>query len=275
MAKDLDEEWKRIVKKDKYLLDKIERKSRNQNSRKLDEMKQDVLNRIPEKMIETLNKGVYKAFQLIFSNGTGVIEKTIREDELALSFKVNDFRVNHRPDRKSLKQLEKEIKKGNRFNTCATLVEGVGLGAVGVGLPDIPLFLGVMLKGIYETAIGYGFRYKEEKEQILILKMITAALSDDEQKRTLDNDVEIWIETMNEPNIFCDLEEEILKTSRSLSNAILLSKFIQGIFVVGMFGGLWNPFIYQKIMKYVALKYKKRYLNQKRLSIKSERSSIL
>lgn len=49
MARDLDDEWERIVKKDKYLLEKIERKSRNQNSTKLDEMKQDVLNRIISK----------------------------------------------------------------------------------------------------------------------------------------------------------------------------------------------------------------------------------
>lgn len=271
MAKNLDDEWESIIKKEKYLLDSAERKSRNQNSTRFEDLKQEAVDKIPEKMIETLNKGFHKAFQLVFTNGLGAIAKTFREDELDLAFRVNDFRVNQRPDKKSIKQLEKEIKRGNRFNTCAALVEGVGLGAIGVGLPDIPLFLGILLKGIYETALGYGFHYKEEKEQILILKMITAALNEDEQKRALDNEVEIWIEKMTDPNAFYVLEDEIQKASKALSKALLLSKFVQGFFVVGMFGGIVNPFIYQRILKYVSLKYKKRYLSQKRFSIKNER----
>ena len=275
MAKNLEDEWESIVKKEKYLLDKMESKSKNKNSTKFEKMKQEAEKKIPEKMIETLDRGFNKAFQLIFTNGVGVITKTFSEDELSLAFRVNDFRVDQRPNKKSLRQLEKEINKGNRFNTCATLVEGIGLGAIGVGLPDIPVFLGVLLKGIYETAIGYGFNYKEEKEQVLILKMISAALSDDVQKRFLDNEVELWIEKMSEPYVFCDLEEEIKKASKDLSKALLLSKFIQGFFVVGMFGGIMNPIVYQRISKYVSLKYKKRYLIQKSLSIKSERSSIL
>ena len=41
---------------------------------------------------------------------------------------------------------------------------------------------------------------------------------------------------------------------------MLLLKFIQGVPVVGIIGGAANPVYYNKVMKYVQLKYRKRYL---------------
>ena len=38
-------------------------------------------------------------------------------------------------------------------------------------------------------------------------------------------------------------------------------KFVQGIPVVGVLGGAANPVYYRKILRYVQLKYRKRYLN--------------
>lgn len=271
MPRNLDDLWEKILKSEEAMLKRKQQKNIYQNFIKMDELKQELENKIPEKMIDTLDKGFYKAFQLIFTKGIGVIEKTFREEELDITFRVNDFRINQRPDKKSLKLLDKEVKKGQRFNSYVTLAEGMGLGALGIGLPDIPLFLGVLLKGIYETAIGYGFNYKEEKEQILILKMITAALSADEEIRNLNDNVDFWIMQMNESQISYDFDDEIKKASYALSKALLLSKFVQGFFVLGIVGGMVNPIVYHKVMKYVSLKYKKRYLFQKRLSIKNER----
>lgn len=271
MSRNLDGLLQKILESEEVMLEKKQRKNSHHNFSKLDELKQELEDKIPQRVIDTLNNGFYKAFQLIFTKGIGVIEKSFREENLDLAFRVNDFRISQRPDNKSLRFLEKEVKKGHRFNTCVTLAEGMGLGAFGVGLPDIPLFLGVLLKGIYETAIGYGFNYKEEKEQILILKMITAALSTDKEFKDLNDNVDFWMVHMNENQIFYDLEEEIKKASYALSKELLLSKFVQGFFVLGIVGGMANPFIYHKTMKYVSLKYKKRYLIQKRLGIKNER----
>ncbi|WP_313530187.1 EcsC family protein [Anaerotignum sp.] len=275
MAKGLEKEFKKIVAKEETKFKKIEKKAPNQGTSKLDGLKQTMEEKIPDKLIHTLDEGFNKAFHLIFSKGIGVIEKTFKEDELALEFSVNDFRVEQRPNSKSLRKLDKGIKKGHLINTCTTVVEGIGLGAIGVGLPDIPLFLGMLLKGIYETAIGYGYDYKEEKEQILILRMITAALSQDENKREADERVEKWIGEINSKddlaNATTNLEDEIRLASKALSSAMLLSKFLQGFLIVGMVGGIANPFIYQKVMKYVTVKYKKRYINEKRTSIKNER----
>ena len=47
---------------------------------------------------------------------------------------------------------------------------------------------------------------------------------------------------------------------------MLLAKFVQGIPVAGILGGISNPVYYRRILYYVQLKYQKRYLLQKSLS---------
>jgi len=39
------------------------------------------------------------------------------------------------------------------------------MGAFGVGLPDIPVFVGVVLKSVYEVALNYGYRYDTPEEK--------------------------------------------------------------------------------------------------------------
>lgn len=270
MASELEREWQRISNFEDKKLKKLERKLESQKPSKLTALKVQLEERIPEKLVSALNAGFEKAFYLIFSKGSIVIDKTFNEEDISLDFMVNDFRMEQRPDRKSLKRLEKGIKKGNRTNTWITFAEGIGLGAIGIGLPDIPLFVGVLLKGIYETCIGYGYDYKEEREQILILRMISAALSSDDKKKKANEEVENWIEQMEAAQVVSgSIEEEIKKTSKSLAEAMLFSKFLQGIFAVGIFGGVVNPLIYQRVLHYASLKYKKRYINEKRRSIKN------
>lgn len=55
-------------------------------------------------------------------------------------------------------------------------VEGIGLGALGIGLPDIVIWVSVLLRGVYETALKYGFDYDSPEEKLFILKMIETAM---------------------------------------------------------------------------------------------------
>ena len=43
------------------------------------------------------------------------------------------------------------------------------MGALGVGIPDIPVFTGVILKSIYEVAMSYGFEYESDFEDWEVL----------------------------------------------------------------------------------------------------------
>ena len=57
------------------------------------------------------------------------------------------------------------------------------------------------------------------------------------------------------------LQTQIKLTASAFAMDMLLLKFVQGIPVVGILGGAANPVYYRKILRYVQLKYRKRYLN--------------
>lgn len=61
-----------------------------------------------------------------------------------------------------------------------------------------------------------------------------------------------------------EFQRQIRYTSDAFAMDMLLTKFIQGIPVVGIVGGLSNPLYYRTILSYVRLKYKKRYLLSKK-----------
>ena len=57
-----------------------------------------------------------------------------------------------------------------------------------------------------------------------------------------------------------ELNLQIRQTASVFAVDMLLLKFIQGLPVIGILGGAANPVYYHKVMKYVQLKYRKRYL---------------
>ncbi len=60
-----------------------------------------------------------------------------------------------------------------------------------------------------------------------------------------------------------ELKGQIKKTADAFATDMLVMKFIQGIPVVGVIGGAANPLYYHRVMSYVQLKYRKRYLLSK------------
>ena len=263
MSTALEKEWKRLLQKEEKMLFSAENRKETKLDMKIKEFTGIIEEKIPEKLKGTLDAAFYKAFLLIFEKGTGVIEKTFKGEELQLEFQVNDFRVDKKPTRHSLRKLEAAGRKSKLLNSAVTTVEGIGLGALGIGIPDIPVFLSMLLKGMYEMAASYGYDYNKKEEQILILRMIAAGLADGAEKRNADRLVEEWLGFVPATKART-FEEEVEQAAEVLSNAMLMAKFIQGLPVVGAAGGMNNPFVYQKVSQYAALKYKKRYLASKR-----------
>ena len=143
-------------------------------------------------------------------------------------------------------------------------VQGVGLGLLGIGLPDIPLFTLTLLKTIRETAVSFGFTGSELEEQIWILRLIEAALSDGAELEARNQALNDFIQDGTWPDSPV-LEQQMQQTAHSLSQAMLYWKFVQGIPLVGAVGGAWDAVCLRRVQRYAAIKYSRRFLIDRKL----------
>lgn len=215
--------------------------------------------KVPDKVYQSLEGAFSKAFSLVFTKGLAVIEKTYNRKDMEETHAVHDYAVQVKGRRKELKRLKRHAARSTRANILVTTVEGIGLGALGIGLPDIMLFVGILLKGIYQTALTYGFSYDSLEEQFFILSMMEASLTKGPDFATKDAKVDAMIEEMP-PVKDDDLDQQIQKTASAFAEDLLVLKFVQGLPLLGLLGGAANPVYYKKVMGYVDLKYQKRYL---------------
>lgn len=220
--------------------------------------------KIPEKLKSTLNSAFYKGFQLVFERGTSYIEKTYNKDKLEMEYDINNYAVDKKPNKSHMGRLDKTSLQSKLLNTSFSVVEGGVLGFLGVGLPDIPLFLSVVIKTIYETALSYGFGYETKEEKVYILLLICGAITKGEKQKGFDEYLE-KLGAQIDQNIVTDvdLDGQMKITSDVISDALLTAKFIQGIPIVGAIGGAVNYSILNRIASYATVKYKKRYLRKK------------
>ena len=215
--------------------------------------------KVPEKVRDGLQSAFGKAFALVFEKGTGLLEKTYNKNELLMQHQVQNYAIKLTESRKELKNLRKSIGNGSFRNAALTTVEGVGLGALGIGLPDAAVFIAVLLRGAYEAALQYGYDYESPREQLLILTMMEAALARGEEWTAANAAVDTLLADNSDISPSA-VSEQMRRTADAFAVDMLVMKFIQGMPVVGIAGGLSNPVYYQKIMTYIQLKYYKRYL---------------
>ena len=224
--------------------------------------KQELEQKLPEKVYDGLQSAFGKAFSLVFRKGGAILEKSYRKDERLTDHRVGDYVLLHQGKRAELRRMRRSASRSNLTNMTITTVEGVGLGALGIGIPDIVIFITMLLRGVYETSMSYGYQYDTPAEQLLILRMLEASLTPGDEGELRDNAVDRMLVHMPAVVAQSELEEQITKTASAFAVDMLLLKFIQGLPVVGLLGGAANPVYYRKVMRYVELKYRKRYLWQ-------------
>ena len=137
--------------------------------------------------------------------------------------------------------------------------------------PDIPLFIAMVLKSVYEIALSYGYSYDTDEEKIFILKVIEAAMCDEEAFRekneALNEDIhQITLagDRMPEGSWKVSKAEQMRATSACLSQEMIYTKFLQGQFVIGIAGGIFDPIYVNRISDYAVLKYRRRFLESKK-----------
>lgn len=211
----------------------------------------------PEKLLETLHGAFMKAFEVVFEKGTGPILKAAKIDERRVDYAKNACAVDLKEDKKNLRAFSKAAGKAGRGNVALSGAAGIGMGAFGVMLPDVPLFTALLLKSVYETAESYGFH--AEREQLYVLRLIDAALSYGEELRHKSALLDRYAQTGFWPDA-PTLEGEKAAAARSLSEAAMYAKVVQNIPLIGAAGGAANAVILERVRKFADIKYRKRFL---------------
>lgn len=248
----IQKEWKKLEKLEEKLLEKRLRKQDSLLNQKLQE-------KIPEKLQDTLATAFEKAFTVIFNKGTGIIEKTYCRENIEKNYQINQYAAEIKQDRKTLRSFSKSAKTSGTKNFLLSGISGIGMGVLGIGIPDIPVFTGMVLKSIYETALHYGFGYETEEEKYFILLLIQGALSSGEYAKETERKILDFLDTECLPEEY-DEKLQIRETANCLSQELLYMKFIQGIPVVGMIGGAYDAYYMKQITEYANLKYCRRFL---------------
>ena len=225
------------------------------------EWKKALETKVPEKVRVSLEKAFCKAFSVVFQHGNTLIEKTYDKEELQKDHEIQAYAVELKGNRRELRRMRKAAGAADLRNMALATVEGAGLGLLGIGLPDIVIFIGMLMKGVYEAALHYGFDYDSPQERLFILKMMEASLSRGEERIRADREVDAMCAALPSAEEAKNLlQEQTDRTAKAFAADMLLLKFIQGLPVVGLLGGAGNPVYYRRIMKYVQIKYHKRYL---------------
>lgn len=152
----------------------------------------------------------------------------------------------------TLSAFDKDSKKIYEKGADFTYKEGAILGSIGIGIPDLPVFLMVILRGMFSISAIYGFDYKSEYEKQYILKLLLASLSKGENRRK-------YFDELDEQRVGDDNSSEL---AHLIAAELIVQKLIQGIFIIGAVGAISNKITYIKIMKCTRYKYRQRFLNK-------------
>lgn len=252
----LDAELEKVMRQEEKFLAKRKDKKESQLNQLLAE-------KVPENMQQKLDSAFAKAFELILKKGTGVIEMTYRKDQKEVDFLTREVTANMKENRKSMKAFSKDAGKTGAKNLAISGVSGVGMGILGIGIPDIPVFTGMILKQIYETAINYGYDYDTEQEQYFIMLLIQGSVSYGEKLEEIDELVNNYIRTEKRPE-YIDTDKLINQTAGCLSKELLYMKFLQGIPFVGAIGGAYDAIYMKRIAEYSEMKYRRRFFEDRK-----------
>lgn len=267
MSKELSRQLQSLEKEEQKILHK---KENGLMKHRINPLKDKIMEKIPDKLSSTLQVAFTKSFELLYEKGDVLIEKTFKKDDRQMEHELLNYALDKDLNKRYIKRMDKQAGQSNLLNTSFSVVEGGVLGFLGIGLPDIPLFIAVVLRNIYEIALSYGYDNQSDEEKFYILVLINTALAQGERQIKLNDRLDVLGSYIDDKRALkLNMKKQMEITGDTLAEAMLVAKFIQGIPVVGTVGGVVNYSIIRRISQYAGIKYKKRYLLKK---IKSQGS---
>lgn len=232
------------------------RKFRDKQPGELDRLLED---KVPEKLESTLDAAFSRAFDLIFSKGSAIISKSFSNDRLVREFEEDTASLEETGRGRELRKFRRRAAVTGTAHTMLSTVTGLTLGAFGAWIPDIVIFLSVLLRNLYQISMRYGYAYDTDDEKKFMLRVIAAAVQDGDDLISADKELNRIIRA----GLFTDgssIDEIKKDASTALAHALLLMKFLQNFPVVGIVGGI-SDFVYmERISDYAVLKYQRRFL---------------
>ncbi len=219
--------------------------------------------KIPEKLEETLNAAFTTAFKMVFQEGKALIKKTYDKEKLKNEYVEKRVEVQTKGDRSLLKRLRQPSEKRYVKSLGVATTEGVGLGLLGIGLPDIPILIGNMIRTCTVSAQAHGLDTDRLDEQVYMLRLIRLLAMPVEERGEENTRLDVLGEDIDAGAAKSfDLEAEMQTTSERLAMTMLFSRFVMGLPIVGVAGGLYNPVIVSQLHQLAEIKYEKRLLKR-------------
>ena len=284
-----EKEWRRLLQREERLI-------RGMSARREPFLDRKLRAVVPDGLQQKLESAFYRAFRLILEQGTGAIEKTYSRERLDAEYRTREFAARLYPERRNLSAGRRAAARRQAAGVAGACAEGAALGILGIGLPDIPLFLAVLLRSLYAQALQFGIDYRRPEETEFLLDLIALSLSPGEDFAARDAALNRQIyrmeqeaavnrricRTKQEAGAGCGSgrteaaegfgtaeaapeaggvsEETIRRAARSLSGELLYMKFLQGIPVAGILGGIYDGIYLKRITDYALLKMERRWL---------------
>ncbi len=219
--------------------------------------------KIPPKLEDTLKVAFAKAFELVFKDGKVLIDKTYDEDSLKKQYAKKRSALQGEGHDEGLNDIRKAEVKRYLASLGFATTEGVGLGLLGIGLPDVPILIANLIRTCMVEAKSRGFDPDRADEQSYMLALIQLVATPSGEREMVNRKLDAMGRAIDRGETsICLIENEIQATANTLSTAMLFSRFVMGLPIVGVAGGFYNTVVISQLHKLAEIKYEMRLLNR-------------
>lgn len=224
--------------------------------------------KIPDKLEETLRKAFISAFKMVYRSGKTIIDRTYDAEALSSEYENKREGIRNIGNRSVLKKMRRTGgKRGLKAMGMAT-AEGVGLGLLGIGIPDVPILIGNLVRLCTMSAKSHGIHVDSKEEQLFMLLLIELVALPTSERGCVDRRLNLLAEDIAKGHtIVEDLESQMTETAEALATAMLFSHFVMGLPIVGVAGGLYNTVIVSQLHQLAEIKYEKRMLTRCKMDL--------